>query len=147
MTTIVLATDGSPFSDAAARSIVAGQLLQSGFTVHVIHVAPSVSGQVRAFVSKETIESWHHEEGDKAMHSVCAILEEGKVPFERHALTGFAPDKIVAYAKSVGALAIVLGTHGRGSFFDAVVGSVAGRVLAQADCPVLFVKAPEARKA
>jgi hypothetical protein len=50
MTTIVLATDGSPFSDAAARSIVAGQLLQSGFTVHVIHVAPSVSGQVRAFV-------------------------------------------------------------------------------------------------
>ena len=38
---------------------------------------------------------------------------------------------------------IVMGTHGRGSFFDAVIGSVAGRVLAHAPCPVVLVKAQD----
>ncbi|NUO88245.1 MAG: universal stress protein [Cupriavidus sp.] len=143
MTNIVLATDGSAFSDAAARFIAEGKLLRNGFTVHVVHVAPEVSGQVRAFVSKETIDDWHREASDKAMAAVCDILAAANVPFERHPLHGFAPERIVAYANSVGAAAIVMGTHGRGSFFDAVIGSVAGRVLAQADCPVVLVKTPE----
>ncbi|MBF6990731.1 MULTISPECIES: universal stress protein [Cupriavidus] len=143
MTNIVLATDGSAFSDAAARFVAEGKLLQTGFTVHVVHVAPEVSGQVRAFVSKETIDDWHKEASDKAMAGVSEILKTAGVPFEQHALHGFAPERIVAYARSVNAEAIVMGTHGRGSFFDAVIGSVAGRVLAQADCPVLLVKAPE----
>ncbi|MBV8270836.1 MAG: universal stress protein [Cupriavidus sp.] len=147
MPQIVLATDGSAFSDAAARFIVDGKLLQSGFTVHVIHVSPDVTGQVRAFVSKETIDAWHQEASEKAMASVCEILGAANLPFERHALHGFAPERIVAYAKSVNAGAIVMGTHGRGSFFDAVIGSVAGRVLAQAECPVVMVKAGKAEKA
>lgn len=138
---IVLATDGSPFSDAAARFIAEGKLLQPGFTVHVIHVSPDVTGQVRAFVSKETIDAWHNEASDKAMGSVCAILDAANIPLERHALHGFPPEKIISYAKSIHANAIVMGTHGRGSFFDAVIGSVAGRVLAQAECPVVMVKA------
>lgn len=49
-------------------------------------------------------------------------------------------------AKSVGADAIVMGTHGRGSFFDAVLGSVAGRVLALAPCPVIMVKAEKSAR-
>jgi nucleotide-binding universal stress UspA family protein len=145
MTQIVLATDGSEFSDAAARFVVEGQLLKGGFTVHVVHVTPEVTGQVRAFVSKETIDAWHREESEKAMKSVCTILAERGIPYEQHPMHGFAPERIVSFARSVDAAAIVMGTHGRGSFFDAVIGSVAGRVLAQAECPVLLVKAPSAK--
>ncbi|MGO4304861.1 MULTISPECIES: universal stress protein [unclassified Cupriavidus] len=141
---IVLPTDGSSFSDAAARFLTEGKLLQPGFTVHVLHVTPELTGQVRAFVSKETIDAWHNEASEKAMASVCDILATANVPFERHAQHGFAPEKIVSYAKSVNAGAIVMGTHGRGAFFDAVIGSVAGRVLAQAECPVIMVKAEKA---
>ncbi|NYH97928.1 universal stress protein [Cupriavidus plantarum] len=141
MTQIVLATDGSPFSDEAARFLTRGDLLQPGYTVHVLHVTPDVTGQVRAFVSKDAVEDWHREESEKAMKSVCDILGGANIAFERHALHGFAPDKILAYAKSVNAGAIVMGTHGRGTFFDAVLGSVAGRVLAQAECPVIMIKA------
>lgn len=147
MPQIVLATDGSAFSDAAARFIADGKLLQSGFTVHVVHVSPDVTGQVRAFVGKETLDAWHKEASDKAMSSVCAILEGAGVPIERHALHGFPPEKIIGYARSIGAQAIVMGTHGRGTFFDAVIGSVAGRVLAQAHCPVVMVKAEKTDKA
>ena len=35
-------------------------------------------------------------------------------------------------------------THGRGVFVEALMGSVAGRVLAHAECPVVLVKAPKA---
>ncbi|GAB7547010.1 universal stress protein [Cupriavidus sp. CuC1] len=142
MTNIVLATDGSPFSDEAARFIAEGKLLQRGFTVHVVHVTPEVTGQVRAFVNKETIDAWHQEESGKAMKSVADILATAGIAVEQHALHGFAPERIVAYATSVGAQGIVMGTHGRGAFFDAVIGSVAGRVLAHAPCPVVLVKAP-----
>lgn len=147
MTQIVLATDGSPFSDAAAHFLSRADLLQPGYTVHVVHVAPDVTGQVRAYISKDALESWHQEESGKAMHSVCDILAAANIQFERHALHGFAPEKILAYAKSVNAGAIVMGTHGRGTFFDAVLGSVAGRVVAQAECPVIMVKAERAQKA
>jgi nucleotide-binding universal stress UspA family protein len=140
MPQIILATDGSNFSDAAAHFLATGRLLQPGYTVHVVHVSPEVTGQVRAFVNKDTIDAWHHDESEKAMASVCKILGDAGVPFERHPLRGFAPDKILAHARAVHADAIVMGTHGRGSFFDAVIGSVAGRVLAQADCPVMMVK-------
>ncbi|KAA6123761.1 universal stress protein [Cupriavidus cauae] len=143
MTHIVLATDGSAFSDAAARFIVEGKLLQGEVTVHVVHVAPEVTGQVRAFVSKDAIDDWHREESEKAMRSVCDILGAAQLRVEKHALSGFPPDRIVALAKSVNADAIVIGTHGRGSFFDAVLGSVAGRVVAHASCPVILVKAPD----
>jgi nucleotide-binding universal stress UspA family protein len=145
MTNIVLATDGSPFSDAAARAIVEGKFLQKGFTVHVVHVAPEVTGQVRAFVSKDTIDDWHREESEKAMKSVCDILTAGQIPVQTHALHGFPSDRIVEQARAINAEAIVMGTHGRGSFFDAVLGSVAGRVLSNAPCPVVLVK-PPARK-
>jgi nucleotide-binding universal stress UspA family protein len=107
MPQIVLATECSAFSDAAALPC-RRQLLQTGFTVHVIHITPDVTGQVRAFVSKETIDAWHQEESGKAMASVCEILSAAKVPFEQHALHGFPPEKIVAYAKSVDAGAIVM---------------------------------------
>ncbi|MGO4332868.1 universal stress protein [Cupriavidus sp. 2TAF22] len=143
MTNIVLATDGSPYADAAARFITEGRLLQSGFTVHVVHVTPEVTGQVRAFVNKETIDAWHQEESGKATKPVADILAAAGVAFECHALHGFAPERIVAYAASVDARGIVMGTHGRGAFFNAVIGSVAGRVLAHAPCPVILVKAPE----
>ncbi|WP_150326419.1 universal stress protein, partial [Enterobacter hormaechei] len=66
------------------------------------------------------------------------------VPFERHALVGFPPERIVHHAQSAGAAAIVMGSHGRGVFVEALMGSVAGRVLAHAECPVVLVKAPKA---
>ncbi len=59
MPQIILATDGSNFSDAAAHFLATNRVLQPGYTVHVVHVSPEVTGQVRAFVNKDTIDAWH----------------------------------------------------------------------------------------
>jgi nucleotide-binding universal stress UspA family protein len=139
---IVLATDGSAYSDAAALCIAGRTLLAQDAMVHVLHCTPDVSGEVKTFLGHADIAAWHQEESDKAMASVVAILLKADIPFEAHGLVGFAPERIIQYSHSVQAEAIVMGSHGRGAFFDAVLGSVASRVVARADCPVLLVKAP-----
>lgn len=139
MNNIVLATDGSTCSDAAARYLIDNPLLKRDLTVHVVHCEPEVSGDVRTFVSHDEIAAWHHDESLKAMRSVTEILRGGDLVVECHELVGFAPERIVEYADNVAAVAIVMGSHHRGAFLNAIIGSVSSRVLAHAHCPVLLI--------
>ncbi|AZS79463.1 MULTISPECIES: universal stress protein [Achromobacter] len=139
MNTIILATDGSTYSDEAARYLVATPLLNRDFVVHVVHCEPEVPGDVRAFISKDEVDAWHHEESGKAMRSVVDILRSGNINFECHEMIGFTPGKIVDYAARVKANAIVLGSHHRSPLINALMGSVSGRILAHAPCPVLVI--------
>nr|WP_315594658.1 universal stress protein [uncultured Cupriavidus sp.] len=140
MRNVLLATDGSRFSDAAARVIARRQLLRDDFTVHVAHCMPDLSGEVKAFISHTDIEAWHQDSSGRAMQSVLDILAAAQVPTVPHTLVGFAPEKVLALATTIQAECILLGTHGRGGFLDNVLGSVATRVLAHAPCPVLLVR-------
>lgn len=139
MNNIVLATDGSTYSDAAARYLTNNLLLKHDLTVHVVHCEPGVTGDVQAFISHDEIAAWHHEQSEKAMQSVTEILRGGNLAVECHEFVGFAPERIVEYADTVQAVAIVMGSHHRPPFLNAIIGSVSGRVLAQAHCPVLLI--------
>lgn len=139
MNNIVLATDGSASSDAAARYLVDNPLLNRDFKVHVVHCEPNVTGDIRAFVSHDDVAAWHRDESEKAMRSVNEILRAGNIPVESHGLVGFTAERIVEYSRSVGAIVIVMGSHHRGSFLNTIVGSVSSRVIAHAHCPVLLV--------
>ncbi|CAJ0682018.1 universal stress protein [Ralstonia mannitolilytica] len=137
---IVLATDGSTYSEAAARCIASRELLTQDITVHVVHCAPDLSGEIKSFLGQAEVSAWQKEQSDEAMASAVAILRDAGIPVESHGLVGFAPERIVEYSRSVRAAAIVMGSHGRGAFVDAVLGSVANRVLARATCPVVLVR-------
>jgi len=93
MNTIILATDGSLHSDAAARFLVESPLLNRDFVVHVVHCEPDVAGDVKSFIGKADIDAWHHEESGKAMQSVVGILTAAHVGHECHELVGFTPEK------------------------------------------------------
>jgi nucleotide-binding universal stress UspA family protein len=139
MNTIILATDGSKYSDAAARYLVETSLLNRDFIVHVVHCEPEVSGDVQSFIGKSDIDAWHHEESGKAMKSVVEVLRNGNVAFECHELVGYTPEKIVDHAKQSRASAIVIGSHHHSPLLNAIRGSVSGRILAHSPCPVLLV--------
>ncbi|MER1939576.1 universal stress protein [Castellaniella sp. FW104-16D08] len=141
MSDIVLATDGSGYSLAAARFVTQG-LLTEGAKVHVLHVTPELPVHVRRFIDNDTIHDWYAEESAKVLDPTTQVLKEARVPFEPHSLVGFAPQQIVDYAQKIDARMIVMGAHGRGMLLDAVIGSVAGRVLSLSKCPVLLVKSP-----
>jgi nucleotide-binding universal stress UspA family protein len=57
---------------------------------------------------------------------------------------GFPVPVILAQAKELGALYIVLGSHGHTAFYDLVVGGTARGVLRRAGCPVVVVPAQPA---
>ncbi|MEN5164443.1 universal stress protein [Achromobacter kerstersii] len=139
MNTIILATDGSTYSNEAAHYLVATPLLNRDFIVHVVHCEPEVRGDVVSFIGKDEVDAWHHEESDKAMRSVVEILRNGNVNFECHEMTGFTPQKVIDYAAHVKANVIVLGSHHRSPLMNAVLGSVSSRILAHATCPVLVI--------
>ncbi len=65
----------------------------------------------------------------------------GKVAVERHVVEGDAAEVTLRLAKELHADLIVMGTHGRTGLGRLLMGSVAERVLREADCPVLTVKA------
>jgi nucleotide-binding universal stress UspA family protein len=55
-------------------------------------------------------------------------------------LEGLAHEQIVRAAKAQRADLVVIGTHGRSGLAKFFIGSVAGRVVSAARCPVLTVR-------
>jgi nucleotide-binding universal stress UspA family protein len=53
---------------------------------------------------------------------------------------GAAHEQIVRIARTKRADMVVMGTHGRSGLAKLILGSVAGRVVAAASCPVLTVR-------
>jgi nucleotide-binding universal stress UspA family protein len=81
--------------------------------------------------------------------SVAATQEEGAVTIARvqqqlgldggpgQVLEGHVGTAICDYADQIGAVAIVIGTRGRGGFKRAVLGSVSDHIVRNAPCPVV----------
>ena len=61
------------------------------------------------------------------------------VAVERKHVLGHPGPCIIAQARTLPADYIVLGSHGRGAFYELIVGSTTTRVLRQARCPVVVV--------
>jgi nucleotide-binding universal stress UspA family protein len=70
---------------------------------------------------------------DRAVLRAKAVLVSSSKPAQA----------IVDYAKASCADLVVVGTHGRGSMAQLVMGSVAERVVRLASCPVLTLRHPE----
>ncbi|MEX0804747.1 MAG: universal stress protein [Candidatus Binatia bacterium] len=86
------------------------------------------------------LEESARQEAESSMKKVMAILEKAKVKAKSLLLRGSAHDQIVKAAKSKKADMIVIGTHGRTGLSKLFMGSVAGRVISTATCPVLTVR-------
>lgn len=75
----------------------------------------------------------------RMLESAMAPALRAHVPFETRLDKGAAADRILACAHDMSANLIVIGTHGRSGFERLILGSVAEKVLRQANCPVLTV--------
>ena len=77
---------------------------------------------------------------------VRRVLEESGVPFEldQHLGDGDGAQEVVEAARARGASLVVIGLRRRTPTGKLIFGSDAQRILLDAPCPVLAVKAPEA---
>lgn len=136
---ILVPVDGSENSDRAVRYAL--EILKSGGgKLHLLNVQPPVGGGVSTFVRKADIDSYHRDEGEKALASALKIAADADMPAEKHISVGQPGELAAEFAKRVGAVMIVMGTRGHTGIAGVLLGSVAQDVIARADVPVCLVK-------
>jgi nucleotide-binding universal stress UspA family protein len=140
MKTILIATDGSPSSQEAVQF---GLELaeEQGSELVFVHVAPAVDVLpaggfgLTAAVSHELSEyDW------SPLNDAAALTAEHGIEARTAMLRGDAVDEIVAYADTIDADLIVVGSRGHGAIASALLGSVSRGVLHEARRPVLVVR-------
>ncbi|MEW5770906.1 MAG: universal stress protein [Pseudomonadota bacterium] len=125
---VLVATDGSRYGELAA--VTAGKLAQAcGLPLTAVSAVLPSHGPERRQSAQEAINEVVEDMG-RAGVSVNGHLADGR------------PDKaILESAGRDGADLIVMGSHGRTGMNKMLMGSVSEKVLNQADCAVLVVKA------
>lgn len=109
--------------------------------VHVINPIIPVAGE--GYVSPKMYEdlaastrAWARKQLDRLL----AKAKKSGVRAKGVLAEGAAHEQIARIAKTKRADLVVMGTHGRSGFAKLFLGSVAGRVITAAPCPVLTVK-------
>ena len=126
---MVLATDGSRFSDAATTiAATFAKILQAPVTA-VSAILPSHSPE-------------RQEEAAAAARRASDFLISNGITADSELLHGRADEMIQQSVASHNADLIVIGSHGRTGLQRAMLGSVSERVIDAASTPVLVAKAP-----
>ena len=138
---ILLAVDGSPTSDNAARYLI-GMIEQRGpMEVHVVNVPPPVTYlELLTSTKQELIDLWSQRAGREASESARSLLDKAGIPYTLHIVAGYPGETIVRVAKEEACDLIVMGTRGMSAIPNLVLGSVSTRVIHLADVPVTLVK-------
>jgi nucleotide-binding universal stress UspA family protein len=109
--------------------------------VHVMSPIAPIAGE--GYVSPkmyEDIAASSRAWAQKQLDRLLAKAKTSGVRAKSYVLEGVAHDQIARIARSRHADLIVMGTHGRSGLAKLFLGSVAGRVVAAAPCPVLTVR-------
>jgi nucleotide-binding universal stress UspA family protein len=140
MQEIVIATDGSE-SAREAIELGLGLAAEQQADVVFVHVAPAADvlpssgfGMTGAVPHDLTEHDW------SPLEDARASARERGIDAKFQMLTGDAVDEIVAYADTIDAKLIVLGSRGRGALAGALLGSVSRGVLHEARRPVLVAR-------
>jgi len=139
MTTIVIATDGSPQAREAVEyglEVAAGE----NATAVLLQVMPPTDWTRldRGAALRPLVEELRLRDAP-ALTDAAALAAERGVPCTTEVVAGRPADEIVTYADSIGADLIVIGSRGRGAVAGALLGSVSRDVLHESRTPVLVV--------
>jgi nucleotide-binding universal stress UspA family protein len=136
-------SDFSRASGAAFKKAVEIAKSDRGELMLVHVVSPVVPMAGDGYVSPkmyEEIAASNRAWAQKELNKLVAKAKTSGVRAKAAVLEGAAYDQIVRFARSKRADLVVMGTHGRSGIAKLFLGSVAGRVVAAASCPVLTVR-------
>jgi len=145
MNTILIATDGSPSAHEAVEfGLELAEEQHAG--VVFVHVAPGLDvvpspgfGWTAGVPHELTDYDWN------PLNEAMERAKEREIEARTAMLRGNAVDEIVAYADTIDAELIVVGSRGHGAITSALLGSVSRGVLQATRRPVLVVRGLSAR--
>lgn len=140
---ILVATDGSKPALHAVK--FAAKLLQSlastTCSITLINVHDDAGMRhVKTFVGKEVIADYLRELSEKELKTARRFLDAAGVQHDMVIRTGHVAQEIVNCSRMGKFDLVALGAKGRSAIADMILGSVAQRVLATADLPVILIK-------
>jgi nucleotide-binding universal stress UspA family protein len=145
MKTILIATDGSPSAREAVAFGLELAAEQSAEAV-VVHVVPALDiVTTSGFGMMGALPHPPSAYDRVALDDASTIAEELGISARTELLTGNPVDEIVAYADSITADVIVVGSRGHGAVASALLGSISQGVLHEARRPVLVVRRAQTR--
>jgi nucleotide-binding universal stress UspA family protein len=145
MKKVVIATDGSSAAREAVEFGLALAAEQSAESI-VVHIAPALDILPVAGFGMPAAQP--HPPGAHervALEEVSALAAAAGVSTQTELLIGDPVDEIVAFADSIDADLIVVGSHGHGAVASAILGSVSQGVLHEARRPVLVFRRAQPR--
>ena len=137
---ILLAVDGSSFTKKMLAYLTTHLEMFSGdveFTA--LTVQGTLPPRARAAVGKE-VDTYYAEEAKKVLEPVIKFLTRHNLKVKSLSKIGNAGDTIAKTAESGNYDLVIMGSRGHGALGGLVMGSVATRVLAHCQTPVLLVR-------
>ena len=138
---ILLAADGSKFTKKALTFLIASKSLATADDeLIVFHVQDPVSPQIKNKLGSAEVEAYQLGQAEKVLKPIKQFLDKHAVSYRCVWVVGAAASEIIRVSKKERVQMIVMGAHGHGILVRALMGSVAQRVMADCDIPVLMVK-------
>ncbi len=145
MTTIMLATDGSPSATAATKEAIDfARTLELPLTV--LSVAQDKTPMYGYYGYAEIVADLHKIQEERIAQIFSEVEEKAKaagIECTTVALRGLAGEEICKYAREHDTRLLVIGAHGWNSIGRLIHGSVSTYVLHHASTPVLVVHGDE----
>ena len=144
-----IAVDGSKFGLDAVRFVLRHRELFGAkpdvVLLHVVDIMPralmtDMMGVALPAFSEDDMRAIQKKAFETAVAPVRKLFDKSDVAAAEVCLAGNPGDELSAYARKKKLDLLVMGSHGYGSFKAAVMGSVATRVAASCEVPLLLVR-------
>jgi nucleotide-binding universal stress UspA family protein len=139
---ILLAADGSEYTRKAARTLIKfAAALREVPEIHVHHViAPIPYPGAARMAGKKAIDDYHRESAEPALAVATEELARAGLAFTTSWTVGEITTELAACVKANRIELLVMGSRGHGALAGLALGSVATKLLATLEVPVLVVR-------
>ena len=138
---ILVAVDGSSYTKRMLAYLTAhDEWLGPTQNYTVLHVVPALPPRAVAVLDRSTLNAYYADEADKVLKTIRNFFGKQGLEAEYLGKVGSVADVISATAKKGKFDLLMMGSHGHGALGNLVLGSVATKVMAQCEVPVLVVR-------
>jgi len=138
---ILVAVDGSSYTKRMLAYLAAhDEWLGEHHEYTAVHSVMAVPPRAAAALDKAVLQAYYEAEAEKVFKPIRTFFNKQKLKVSYVAKIGHAADNIASVASKGKFDLLVMGSHGHGTLGNLVMGSVATKVMAHCETPVLLVR-------
>ena len=138
---ILVAVDGSDYTKRMLAYLAAhDEWLGASQDYTVLHVVSPIPPRAAAVMDRSTLNAYYADEADKVLKTIRTFFDKQGIKAEYLGKVGVVDEVISATAKKGKFDLLMIGSHGHGALANLVLGSVATKIMACCEIPVLTVR-------